>query len=221
MQGVSGAANIRVGLISSEPIRMMGLVSVFEDHESIQICIGDLETMVADESLRYLILDSGEHYGWMELQMKLRKVRPEMEHIIVGPSGSEEVTMRAVEAGARGYLDSTCEPAIVRRAVEEVIDGNIWAPRRVLARVIDRLMSRTIPSLPPPAPSFSPRERQVLDLIMTACSNREIAETLGIEERTVKAYVASLMRKTGADNRVLLSVHATQQMKREQNALRS
>jgi DNA-binding NarL/FixJ family response regulator len=56
----------------------------------------------------------------------------------------------------------------------------------------------------------------VLDLIMTACSNREIASELGIEERTVKAYVASLMRKTGADNRVSLSVQATQNMMREQ-----
>jgi DNA-binding NarL/FixJ family response regulator len=49
---------------------------------------------------------------------------------------------------------------------------------------------------------------------MTASSNREIAEELGIEERTVKAYVASLMRKSGVDNRVSLSVQATQESMR-------
>jgi len=54
---------------------------------------------------------------------------------------------------------------------------------------------------------------------MNACSNREIADQLGIEERTVKSYVASLMRKTGVDNRVSLSVRATQDSLREQRSL--
>jgi DNA-binding NarL/FixJ family response regulator len=55
----------------------------------------------------------------------------------------------------------------------------------------------------------------VLDLMMAAYTNREIAEQLGIEQRTVKAYITSLMRKTGVDNRVSLSVHATQLSLRE------
>ncbi len=50
------------------------------------------------------------------------------------------------------------------------------------------------------------RERQVLELILMARSNREIAAKLGIDERTVKAYVGRLMRKTGADNRIKLSM---------------
>jgi DNA-binding CsgD family transcriptional regulator len=50
------------------------------------------------------------------------------------------------------------------------------------------------------------RERQVLDLILQARSNREIARHLGIEERTVKAHVGRLMRKAGADNRIELTM---------------
>jgi DNA-binding CsgD family transcriptional regulator len=52
------------------------------------------------------------------------------------------------------------------------------------------------------------REKEVLELILQAQSNREIARQLGIEERTVKAHVGRLMRKTGADNRVELTMHA-------------
>jgi len=47
-------------------------------------------------------------------------------------------------------------------------------------------------------PRLTARERQVMDLILLARSNREIARELGIEERTVKAHVGRLMRKTGA-----------------------
>jgi hypothetical protein len=46
----------------------------------------------------------------------------------------------------------------------------------------------------------------VLDLILMAQSNREIARQLGIEERTVKAHVGRLMRKTGSDNRIELTM---------------
>ena len=48
----------------------------------------------------------------------------------------------------------------------------------------------------------------MLELILMARSNREIARQLGIEERTVKAHVGRLMRKTGADNRIDLSMRA-------------
>jgi DNA-binding NarL/FixJ family response regulator len=57
-------------------------------------------------------------------------------------------------------------------------------------------------------PHLTARERQVMDLILLARSNREIARELGIEERTVKAHVGRLMRKTGAENRIDLSMRA-------------
>ena len=58
------------------------------------------------------------------------------------------------------------------------------------------------------------RERQVLELILLAQSNREIARQLGIEERTVKAHVGRLMRKTGAENRIELSIKALNRQSR-------
>jgi DNA-binding NarL/FixJ family response regulator len=96
--------------------------------------------------------------------------------------------------------------------------GGIWAPRRLLSRLIDQLLDQSTASVSLAPAILSPRERQVLDLIMTARSNRAIGEELGIEERTVKAYVASLMRKTGTDNRVALSVQATQVSMRDNRA---
>jgi DNA-binding NarL/FixJ family response regulator len=55
---------------------------------------------------------------------------------------------------------------------------------------------------------FTNREKEVLTMLVAGCSNKEIAAPLGIEERTVKAHVAKLMRKVGVPNRVMLSVHA-------------
>ena len=84
--------------------------------------------------------------------------------------------------------------------------GSIWAPRRLLSKLIDRLLKVPDSSLTNANPHLTGREHQVLDLLLMAHSNREIARQLGIEERTVKAHVGRLMRKTGADNRIELSM---------------
>jgi DNA-binding NarL/FixJ family response regulator len=57
-------------------------------------------------------------------------------------------------------------------------------------------------------PQLTARELEVLELILMAQSNREIAARLGIEERTVRAHLARLMRKAGVDNRIKLSMTA-------------
>jgi DNA-binding NarL/FixJ family response regulator len=49
---------------------------------------------------------------------------------------------------------------------------------------------------------------EVLQLLVAARSNREIAEALGIEVRTVKSYMGRMMRKVGVGNRIALSIHA-------------
>jgi DNA-binding NarL/FixJ family response regulator len=97
---------------------------------------------------------------------------------------------------------------MVRQAIDVVTSGSIWAPRRLLSKLVDRLLKVPDSSLTSGNPHLTDRERQVLDLILLARSNREIARQLGIEERTVKAHVGRLMRKTGADNRIELTMRA-------------
>ena len=219
MQHPTLSASTRVGLISTEPIRLAGISGAFESHPRIRIVYGDLDGMLTDMSLGYLILDIGGSPEWLHIQARVQALRPDIKRIVLGPAGEDSHMMRCLEGGARAYLDSHAGPLALRQAVEGVMEGMIWAPRRVLSLLVDRLMrSRNHLgqelAVSRAKPSYSPRERQVLDLIMTASSNREIAEELGIEERTVKAYVASLMRKSGVDNRVSLSVQATQESMR-------
>ena len=138
----------------------------------------------------------------------MRNTRPDVRLIVIGPEGDDEMVLKAIMAGARAYLGLSAGPDLVRQAVEVVTSGSIWAPRQLLSRLIDRLLHVPSALLATPHPQLTPREEQVLKLIMMAQSTREIARQLGIEQRTVKSYIAKLMRKTGADNRVKLSVSA-------------
>jgi DNA-binding NarL/FixJ family response regulator len=156
-----------------------------------------------------MIVDLNASSGGLKTLDVIRAKRPKMRLIVIGPENDDHLVLESIMAGARAYLDLKASPRIVRQAIEIVTNGSIWASRRLLSTLIDRLMGGSDTSLTNNPPQLTERERQVLDLILTARSNREIARELGIEERTVQAHVGRLMRKTGADNRIDLLMRAS------------
>jgi len=211
MASTRNPAPIRIGLVADEPIRLAGLASIFEQPAAagkppLLPIPGTIEELLAQSTLEYLVVDLSSSPGGLEILNTIRRARPNLRLIVIGPEGNDELVMESIIAGARGYLELTAGPEIVRRAIEAVTSGSIWAPRRLLSKLIDRLLKVSDTSLINSGPRLTGRERQVLEHILMACSNREIARHLGIEERTVKAHVGRLMRKTGADNRTELSM---------------
>jgi DNA-binding NarL/FixJ family response regulator len=202
---------IRIGLVADEPLRVAGLVSIFEysakpsERRFIPIA-ASADELLADPLIEYILIDLQGPTGFESFE-SIRKLRPNIRIIVIGPEGNDELLMNFIASGARGYLDLTAGPEMVRLAIEVVASGTIWAPRRLLSQLIDRLLTSADSSLTL-NPKLTERERQVLDLIREARSNKEIASAIGIEERTVKAYVSRLMRKTGADNRIKLTISA-------------
>ena len=167
---------------------------------------GTLEELLANCEVEYLVVDLNSSAGGLDTLELVRRSRPGMRQIVIGPEHDDEKVLEAVVAGARAYLDSSASPHTVRMAIDVVVSGSIWAPRRLLSKLIDRLLDVPESRIASPGLVLTAREREVLELILLARSNREIARQLGIEERTVKAHVTRLMRKTGADNRIELTM---------------
>lgn len=204
---------IRVGVVAGEPIRLEGLTSVFEREPEfgqtpLIPVIGTLDELMAKEDLEYLVIDLNASARGLQTIREIRRQRPSLRLIVIGPAGNDALVMDTIIGGARAYLDLTAGPRVVREAIEVVVSGSIWAQRRLLSKLIDRLLLSSEGGINPVGPHLTARERQVMDLILLARSNREIAKELGIEERTVKAHVGRLMRKTGAENRIDLSMRA-------------
>ena len=202
---------ILIGLWAEEPLRLEGLISIFDlpDEEGrprLSPVPGDLLELLKRHTLQYVVLDLNSLPGSTDTLEMIRRERADLRLIVIGPEGDDELIMKSIVAGARAYLGLNADTEMVRKAIDVVTEGSIWAPRRLLSRLIDRLLKGHDTSLTASLPQLTERERQVLELILLARSNREIARQLGIEERTVKAYVARLMRKAGADNRIKLSM---------------
>jgi DNA-binding NarL/FixJ family response regulator len=200
-------------VVSDEPIRLEGLSSIFEygaqeGKPALLPVPGTLNELLSRSWLEYLVVDLHSSSCGLKTLDAIRRTRPALRLIVIGPQDDDELVLDAIIAGARAYLDLTADPDTIRTAIEAVTGGSIWAPRRLLSKLIDRLLRTSDTSLTNAIPHLTGREQQVLDLILLAQSNREIARQLGIEERTVKAHVGRLMRKTGAENRIELSMRA-------------
>jgi DNA-binding NarL/FixJ family response regulator len=207
-------SNLHIGLVSDAPTRLAGLANVFDQvaldgKVPLLSHFGSITELPTVAMLDYLVLDLHESSSGMETLLEVsRKVHPGLRLIVVGPQGNDELAMKAIAAGARAYLDTTADVDLMRRAIQAVASGSIWAPRSLLSNLVDRLLKNTDSSLTNAPPQLTAREKQVMEQILQARSNREIAHELGIREQTVKGHVGRLLRKTGADNRIDLCMRA-------------
>ncbi len=209
----SNHRTIRIGLLAGEPVRVAGLASIFDlpaeqDQAKLIPVTGSLPELLAMDTLQYVVVDLHSSPGGLEALETIRRTRPDIRSIVIGPGGDDELVLKSIISGARAYLGQSAGPEVVRKAIDVVTSGSIWAPRRLLCQVIDRLLAAPRGKQVTSSQQLTQREQQVLELLLGAHSTREIASRLGIEQRTVKAYIGRLMRKTGSDNRIKLSLSA-------------
>ena len=200
-------SRLRVALLEAEPIRVQGFVTLFQDHPRIEFVVFELAQFLADHEFKLALV--GLHGDVLPLPLvgTIHGLRPDVRLIVMGPDADDEVILQAITAGAKAYLEASATPQQVEQAIVILSQGSIWAPRRVLSIFVDRA-TKSSRAVTPALAQFTAREIQVLKLLVAARSNREIARNLGIEERTVKAHVAKLMRKVGVENRIALSIYA-------------
>ncbi len=187
-------------------MRSVGLQAVFSSEPDMRVRAGTLESVLTSRHEELVLMTTDRGPSFSAAMSALKAVRPGIRIIVTGPGKRDEDILRAVLAGAKGYVPEEASSDILKKAIREVHAGSVWIPRRVVATFIERATARRHP--PRTTPKISPRQRQVLRLLVSGCSNREIAEELGVIEQTVKAHVAQLLRKIGVPNRTALTVHA-------------
>lgn len=199
---------IRVSVLESDPVRFVGLRAVFSSEPDIRIRAADVASVLNSRHEELVLMTTDRGSSFSSSMSALKAVRPGIRIIVTGPGKRDDDILRAVSAGAKGYVPQEAPAEELKKAIREVHKGTVWVPRRVMAVFIERATAPARHSQSRGAPKISDREREVLRLLVAGCSNREIALELGIIERTVKAHVAQLLRKVGVTNRIALTVHA-------------
>lgn len=199
---------IRIAVVESDPLRFVGFRALFDSESDFELLSASLPDISSQQNIDLVLLGNRSGQNLFDVMASLKAVRPDLRIIVTGSGMDEETILKAIASGAKGYVDEAATPTEFVQAIRIVNQGSVWAPRRVLSLFIERVTASPGRIFPAGRVTFTDREKEVLEMLVAGRSNKEIGAALGIEERTVKAHVAKLMRKVGVQNRIALSVHA-------------
>lgn len=131
---------------------------------------------------------------------RIRQEFPGARIIVLTTFDGDEDIYRAMQAGAKGYLLKGMDLNELTEAIKVVHAGKSRIPSRVAEKLAERMGGATL----------TPRELEVLHLIVAGKSNRDIGNALFISEATVKTHVNSLLSKLGVEDRTQAATTALQ-----------
>lgn len=172
----------------------------------------DLEGTLALSQPDVLVIDEREEEDRAVLIQRLRMLRrrhPELKCVLLVDELETEFLVLAFQAGIRGAIAVEDDGGkMLARCLRSVHAGQVWIADAVLNGVLQAFSKQMTPVIRIDRDSMSPREQQVMSLVIEGMSNREIARVLGVTESTVKKYVYEVFNKTGASSRVELILQA-------------
>ncbi|MGA2100472.1 MAG: response regulator transcription factor [Candidatus Sulfotelmatobacter sp.] len=199
---------IHVGILEEDPLRLVGFQSILERAPNFQATAMSVTDIASSPDVHIALLGNHSDRKFLEMMATLRAFRPDLKVVVTGSGIDDDTILKAIACGAKGYVDEAAPTPDFAKAIYTVHHGSVWIPRRVMSMFIERSGGLLRRSTQHGCSTLTSREKQVLQMLVEGRSNREIGGPLGIEERTVKAHVAKLMRKVGVKNRIALSVHA-------------
>ncbi|MCS6800900.1 MAG: response regulator transcription factor [Chloroflexota bacterium] len=208
----------RVLIVDDQPRTRQALAQLLEDHPRLAVvggaataeeALAQVASLEPDVVLLELYLGGADGVA---IIAEIRRLRPTAKVVVLTMSEDDNDLLRAVMAGASGYVIKSADISSLVTSLEWVVAGEAALSRALTARLVNRLrdaafqlraegaLERSVPRAR--LERLSPREREVLALITRGASNRQIARALGLSEHTVRTHVTNILAKLGLENRV-------------------
>ncbi|MGP0108232.1 MAG: response regulator [Acidimicrobiales bacterium] len=204
--------SVRVFLLDDHEIVRTGLRSLLEATDDL-VVVGEAAT-VAEALVRIpaahpdvAVLDVRLPDGsGVEVCREVRSQSPEIACVMLTSYADDEALFAAIMAGASGYVLKQVGGTSLVDDVRRVAAGESLLDPALTERVLERL--REGPEDDPLLGTLTPQERRILDLIAEGQTNRQIADTMYLAEKTVKNYVSNLLTKLGMERRTQAATYA-------------
>jgi NarL family two-component system response regulator LiaR len=206
---------IEVLIADDHPVVRQGLRALLELEEDIEV-VGEAQDGVeAVEKVEELVPD----VVLMDLAMprlegvtatrRIKEISPKTRVLVLTSYAEDEQVFGAMKAGATGYLLKDVEPQELIQAIRcTQRDEPVLSPliaKKLIGEISQPKAKQSIPQA-----NLTPKEREVLGLVAKGKSNKEIADSLSLSEKTVKNYIGNILSKLYLSNRTEAALYALQ-----------
>lgn len=200
---------ITILLADDHDVVRRGMKMLLEDEEGIQVIGEAFDGLDAIEKVKMLmpnvvILDlTMPKMNGIEAAKIISEEYPEVKILIFSMHHNKEYIVKSVENGANGYLLKDTGKDELLRAIKVVSEGRKYFPPEISEVIIDELLAKTSGIQEENRPIFekiTPKEKQILGMIVQGYNSREMANKLFLSIRTVDNHRANMMKKVKAKN---------------------
>ena len=197
---------IKTIIVDDHPVVRFGVKQMLSSSQDIEVVaemddVDNLLQVLKDTDADILLLDLElEHTTGVDALRLVRENAPGTKVIIYTSHDEEDRIVQAAELGVDGYLLKGCGQTELVNAIQSVSAGGIALESTVAGKLMNHMNQRSSTAATQTV-QFSKREAQVLKLLSSGKTNRDIGETLFISESTVKFHVHAILNKLDASNR--------------------
>jgi len=185
------AADAVADLVVLEADSLDGVLSILESEADIDLVLLDLH-MPGNHGLAGLAAIRAQHPG--------------VAVVVVSANDDPRVVRRALDHGAAGYLPKSSGLDELRDAIRAVLACEQWLPATLRSAVARTESSSSDADLAARLASLSPQQFRVLTFVAQGLLNKQIADRLDVQERTVKAHLSAIFERLGVRNRTQAGV---------------
>ncbi|SDP88317.1 two component transcriptional regulator, LuxR family [Phyllobacterium sp. YR620] len=206
-------ASIRIIIVDDHPFFRQGVaVSLSEQGFTV---VG--EGSSADDAVRLVnelrpdvaLLDLSMPGGGLSALLTILEASPELKVVILTVSESDEDVLQALRCGAHGYVLKGVRAAGLCEIIQNVVAGERYVSPALAARILTEMRgsgaavapSQPVSDISDAIQSLTPREEQILTLVSNGKSNKEVAREIGLQEKTIKHHMTSILQKLQVRNR--------------------
>jgi RNA polymerase sigma factor (sigma-70 family) len=205
---------IRILLVDDDDLMRAGLRAVLSSDDELEV-VGEVS---GGRGAVAAVREKRPHVVLMDIRMpdldgiaatrEVLSAMPDTKVVMLTTFEDDDYLFGALAAGASGFLLKRTRPEELIAAIRTIAEGDALLSPSVTRQVIDRATTQPRLARTDALERLTPREREVLELIARGLSNGEIAESLVVEETTVKTHVKRVLAKLGLRDRVQAVIFA-------------
>ncbi len=203
---------VRIVIVEDDPMMQLGLEQSFQDYPQMQIVAQAEDGLSGVAAVRQhqpdlVIMDIGlPRLDGIAATQQIKAALPQARVVMLTSHTSETEIVAALSSGADAYCIKGTNIELLISAIEAAIEGAVYLDPQIARKVLEHLRP------PPPEAEkighLSPREMDVLQLLVQGLSNIEIAAALFLSPNTIKTHLRGIMNKLAVDDRVQAAVVA-------------